>query len=207
MMQTHTMNIPRSTAEMSAYMDTQAQAEAQMMFRAQTDVEWFGELYQTHFAMIYAYCRRRSGSKEEAEDICSQVFMRALQGIHTFRGGMVAAWLITIARNEIASYYRKNRYFVVPIDTYEAVDEEQDVQGEVEQESARQTLVKLVNDLPQEQRDLLSMSLEQGLSSSQIGQRLRQNPITVRTRLRRIKHSLRTQYRTVTNEPSRRISD
>jgi RNA polymerase sigma-70 factor (ECF subfamily) len=157
--------------------------------------------------MIYAYCRRRSGSREEAEDICSQVFMRALQGIHTFRGGMVSAWLVSIARNEVASYYRKNRYFTLPIDAYNDVGDEQDIQEEVEQESSRQTLAKLVKDLPQEQRDLLALSFEQGLSSFQIGQRLRQNPITVRTRLRRIKHSLRTQYNSVTAEPIRRISD
>lgn len=205
MQQANEMNLPensRSFAEAHSYLNAQAQADVQLMFAAQNDLQGFGELYEAYAPMIYAYCRRRTGSKEEAEDICSQVFIRALKGVHTFRGGLVVAWLISIARNEVATYYRKNRYFAVPIDTYDTADDEQDIQEEVEQESARQTLVKLVNELPQEHRDLLSMSLEQGLTSPQIGQLLRQNPITVRTRLRRIKHTLQTRYLTVTAEAS-----
>lgn len=196
----------RSSAQAPTYMDAKAQAEVQMMFRAQTDPEWFGEVYQTHYPMIYAYCRRRSGSREEAEDICSQVFIRAMKGVHTFRGGLVAAWLYRIARNEIATYYRKKRYSALPIDDYDVADDEQDFREAVESETSRQALAELVNQLPQEQRDLLSMSLVQGLTSPQIAQRLHQNPITVRTRLRRIKQSLQTRYRIATTEPARNIS-
>lgn len=210
MMQAHRLHLQESRrvfTEAPLHLDAKAQADAQMMLKAQEDLEGFGALYEAYFQMIYAYCRRHTGSRQEAEDISSQVFIRALEGIHTYRGGMVAAWLYRIARNEIATYYRRNRYDAVPIDTYDPVDDQQDFVEGVEWEATRQTLDKLVSELPPEQQKLLALSLEQGMTSPQIGRLLRQSPITVRTRLRRIKRGLQVRYLTVTREHVSRVSN
>ena len=54
----------------------------------------------------------RSGSRQLAEDLTSETFLRALRGIGSFtwQGRDVGAWFVTIARNLIADHYKSGRY-------------------------------------------------------------------------------------------------
>lgn len=70
------------------------------------DRDAFGVLYSRHREEVLRYARRRIGSDELAEDITSEVFLRALQGLDGFHGGNFAAWLTTIAGNLLADHYR-----------------------------------------------------------------------------------------------------
>jgi RNA polymerase sigma-70 factor (ECF subfamily) len=65
---------------------------------------WFDRHYDT----VYRYAVVRLGSREEAEDVAAQVFLRAFQGIggYHYRGRPVLAWLYTIARNQVADRLR-----------------------------------------------------------------------------------------------------
>src|SRR5690242_143201 len=81
-----------------------ADDEARILQRAQQHPAAFAPLYERYFARIYAYCLRRASSPQEAEDLCSQVFTRALTGLHTYRGGSVPAWLFRIAHNVVANH-------------------------------------------------------------------------------------------------------
>ena len=67
------------------------------------------ELYDLHYASLYRYAFARLRSREEAEDIASQVFLEALRGIDSFqyRGRPLLAWLYRIARNLIADDIRR----------------------------------------------------------------------------------------------------
>jgi RNA polymerase sigma-70 factor (ECF subfamily) len=59
----------------------------------------FAELYRRHVAQVYRYHLIHTGSTTEAEDLTSQTFMAALDGIAGYRNtGAFAAWLMGIAR-------------------------------------------------------------------------------------------------------------
>src|ERR1700680_4800889 len=68
---------------------------------AQKDPAKFGELYEMHFARVYACVARRVPDRDKAEDLTSQVFHKALANLRTFewRGVPFSAWLIRIATN------------------------------------------------------------------------------------------------------------
>src|ERR1700680_3104767 len=68
---------------------------------AQKDPAKFGELYEMHFARVYAFVARRVPDRDKAEDLTSQVFHKALANLRTFewRGVPFSAWLIRIATN------------------------------------------------------------------------------------------------------------
>lgn len=67
----------------------------------------FGELYQRHFQRVYAYHYARTGSVQDAQDLTTQTFLAALEGIETYRfQGKFAAWLFGIARRRLALHYR-----------------------------------------------------------------------------------------------------
>lgn len=73
---------------------------------AKGDLEAFAVLYAWHRPEILRYASKRSRSTELAEDITSEVFLRALQRLDRFHGGNFAAWLMRIATNVLADHYR-----------------------------------------------------------------------------------------------------
>lgn len=76
---------------------------------AQADPNRFSELYEQHFERVYAFVARRVGNTEDAQDLTSEVFHRALAKIGSFewRGAPFSAWLFRIATNEIADRWRR----------------------------------------------------------------------------------------------------
>src|SRR5467141_2310263 len=71
---------------------------------AQKDPAKFGELYDIHFERIYAFVARRTGDRDKAEDLTSEVFHQALANLKscTRTGAPFAAWLFRIVANTIA---------------------------------------------------------------------------------------------------------
>ena len=69
----------------------------------------FGELYERHRDAVYRYCLARSGSASDAEDLVSEVFLRAMRSLHRWRdeGVPFLAFLYRVARN--ASIDRSRR--------------------------------------------------------------------------------------------------
>jgi RNA polymerase sigma-70 factor (ECF subfamily) len=69
---------------------------------------WAG-VYNAHHERLYRYALARLGSREEAEDVASSVFMRALARIDSYRcnGKPLVAWLYGISQNVIRERRRK----------------------------------------------------------------------------------------------------
>jgi len=72
--------------------------DARLAHQARADPEAFAELYRRHVASVYRYHRVHTGNDKDAEDLTSQTFIAALEGIHSYRGtGSYIAWLMGIA--------------------------------------------------------------------------------------------------------------
>jgi RNA polymerase sigma-70 factor (ECF subfamily) len=75
-----------------------------------TDVEAFAELYRRHLMQVYRYHAAHVGNAKDAEDLTSQTFIAALEGIHSFRGtGSFAAWIFGIASRKRLMFYRGDK--------------------------------------------------------------------------------------------------
>ena len=84
--------------------------------RARTDPQAFAELYQRHVRSIYRYHLAHTGDVRDAEDLTSQTFMAALEGIRSFRGtAPYITWLIGIASRKRALFFRGKKP-QVPLD-------------------------------------------------------------------------------------------
>jgi RNA polymerase sigma-70 factor (ECF subfamily) len=78
--------------------------------QARSDVEAFAELYTRHVARVYRYHVAHTGNVKDAEDLTSQTFVAALEGIHAFRGeGSFAAWIMGIAARKKALFFRRRK--------------------------------------------------------------------------------------------------
>lgn len=69
----------------------------------------FEDLYQDYVDRIYAFIRSQLGSAADAEDVTSQVFMKAYEayGRYQPRHETPSAWLFQIARNATLDYHRR----------------------------------------------------------------------------------------------------
>jgi RNA polymerase sigma-70 factor, ECF subfamily len=84
--------------------------EVDLAFEARASAEAFGELYRRHVTRVYRYHMAHTGNVKDAEDLTSQTFMAALEGIHSFRGSSsFAAWIFGIAARKKAMFFRSGR--------------------------------------------------------------------------------------------------
>ncbi len=83
--------------------------DANLAHEARGDPQAFTELYRRHVRSIYRYHLAHTGNVKDAEDLTSQTFMAALEGIRSFRGtGPYITWLIGIASRKRALFFRRS---------------------------------------------------------------------------------------------------
>lgn len=65
------------------------------------------DIYTTHLPAIYRFIYTKVGNREEAEDLTSQVFLKALRGMDEERDAQsIQSWLFQVARTTIADHWR-----------------------------------------------------------------------------------------------------
>jgi RNA polymerase sigma-70 factor, ECF subfamily len=146
------------------------EAEERLLIEAaQRDPAYFAELYERNFHTVYAYVARRTASREEAEDLTSDVFQQALANLKRFewRGAPFAAWLVRIAANAIADRWR--------LRTRETGDPPADELSDPSMEGIEQraALFQMVDRLPDDQRRVIVMRFVEQKSIREIAQDLK----------------------------------
>ena len=159
--------------------------ETALVRRAQTDVQAFGALYDRYVQRVYRYCLYRTNNAHESEDLTAQIFLAALEGLKRYRqDGHFAAWLFSIARNKVAEYHRR-----VP---HEAYDEsllppiQMDVELTVEKSQRRERLLKLIQALAEDERELIHLRYVAELSFAEMAKSLNKNEDAVKKTLYRL---------------------
>src|SRR3954447_13789305 len=75
-----------------------------------TAPEGFVALYRREADLVLCFCARRVLDPETAVDLCAETFAQAFRSRRGFRGTTeleARAWLLTIARRQIARYLKK----------------------------------------------------------------------------------------------------
>ncbi|HEY6542655.1 MAG TPA: sigma-70 family RNA polymerase sigma factor [Ktedonobacteraceae bacterium] len=82
-------------------------------FSRGANVQDFQTFYQENIGPIYRFVYSKVGNREEAEDLTSQIFIKAVRGMDTERGSQsMQKWLFQVARTTIADYWRN--YYRIP---------------------------------------------------------------------------------------------
>ena len=87
------------------------QAEWLEIQDAQRSPAMFRPLYDRYYDPIFRFIFRRTANEEVAADVCSQVFLKAMQRLnkYQFKGVPFSAWLYRIASNEVAQHFRNTQ--------------------------------------------------------------------------------------------------
>lgn len=87
-------------------------ADEQLVTQAQRGSQAaFGELHHRYALMVFRFLYGRTGNIQDAEDLTSEVFVRAWEALPRYRqqGVSFGAYLMRIARNLAIDLYRKNQ--------------------------------------------------------------------------------------------------
>jgi len=116
----------------------------------------FRELYELNRLPLFRYVYALTGgSQADTEDLTAETFLRAWKSRHQFHGEMdsAIAWLIGIAKRLVIDEYRRtvraNRNLPTPPES-ESTPEQTAIQ-----EEQQRFLLRLLADLPDEQREIM----------------------------------------------------
>lgn len=175
---------------------TLASDETLMLAWAAGDVSAFEQLYSRHRGRLYRFLLRQLRDKSLAEELFQDVWQRVIAA----RGGWTpeaafATWLYRIAHNRLADHWRALQYRPpAPADGDERAaripdpDTPERTLSEFEQ---RRYLQLALDELPDEQREVLLLRLEQELTLEEIGAITGVGRETVKSRLRYAMDKLR----------------
>ena len=82
----------------------------ELVVRARTDREAFGQLYDAYYPAVSRYCARRLFVRAVAEDVTSEVFLHVASKMPQFGGTTeedFRRWVFRIATNEVNAYVRQ----------------------------------------------------------------------------------------------------
>lgn len=148
--------------------------DAVLVEMARRDKAAFGVLYERYAKKVYNYIYYRTGSHEDAEDLTSRVFHRALTHIQGYidRGVPFQAWLYRIAHNLVANWHRdRSRHKVIPLDEFVATRLRSEApEAAAESQNEQQRLVEAIRTLPEDRQQLLLLKFVDRLSNQEIGE-------------------------------------
>jgi RNA polymerase sigma-70 factor (ECF subfamily) len=182
-----------STTQAPLIADCPRPDDAQLIEAARRDPSAFGDLYLFYVQPVFRYLYSRIGGLPEAEDATAQTFLAALEALGRYRhDGHFAAWLFSIARRKAMDHFR-SRKRQVPLETVEQVPIQTDLLQQVIRSEEDDALTKLIDSLPEDERELIRLRYVAVLSFAEIGHLLNRREEAVKKSLYRLLARLQSQ--------------
>jgi RNA polymerase sigma-70 factor (ECF subfamily) len=144
--------------------------------KAQLDRD-FTELYRTHLRDVYSYAYYRIGNHHDAEDLTEQTFLQAYRhfarAVAESNGRPLRPWLIRIAHNLAANYYRdRSRRPLTHLEDAGVIAEPHPTEELVEGREEVKEVLAGVAQLPDDRREALIMRFALGMENREIARAL-----------------------------------
>jgi RNA polymerase sigma-70 factor (ECF subfamily) len=128
-------------------------------------------LYEEYYDKIAHYVYVHIGSKEEAEDIAGEVFLKALNSLKSYReqGVPMQGWLFRIAHNLTVDYLRKvDKRRTVPSDSVVLTGNDNPMET-AEKKIEFERVTEAMKQLSTEQREVINLRFFGGFTSKEVG--------------------------------------
>ena len=164
------------------------------------DVDAFQQLYSRHRTPLFRHMVRRLRDTPLAEELFQDVWQRVIAARERWRpDAKFATWLYQVAHNRIADHWRAKQYRPdAPGDADELaarVPDPDTPERTLSSFEERRRLQRALEELPDEQREVVLLRLEQELSLEEIGEITGVGRETVKSRLRYAMDKLRARLR------------
>lgn len=162
------------------------------------DSNLFAILYDRHVSMVYNKCYGFASSKEEAQDLTHDVFIKLFVKLRTFKGtAKFSTWLYSFTYNFCVNFVTRNNY----------KKNEKNFEGEIsdtqnEEDSSEEALFEMKADMLKKSLDLLEpsdkmillMKYQDDFSIKEISDSLEIGESAVKMRLKRAREKVINVY-------------
>jgi RNA polymerase sigma-70 factor, ECF subfamily len=154
---------------------------------ASGDVEAFRELFEIYAPRVKAYMMRQGTDANTAEELAQETLLTVWRkaGLYSDDRGSATTWIFTIARNLRIDRLRKEMTWVeLPEGRDEEASDDPLPDQMYEDSERRKRVQSALSELPADQHEVVALSYIEGLSHSEIADRLGLPLGTVKSRMR-----------------------
>src|SRR5215207_3850650 len=175
-----------------------AAGEMEREAKARLDAD-FSALYKAHLRDVYSYAYYRVGNHHDAEDLTEQTFLQAYRHFERAQkeseGRPLRPWLIRIAHNLAANYYRdRSRRPQTPLDDAGVLSAPHTTEALVEDREDLMRILAGVQQLPDDRREALIMRFALDMDNREIARALGRTDgatkVLIHRAIRQLEHEL-----------------
>ena len=153
------------------------------------------ELIDLYGARLYNLALHFAGSREEAEDLTQEIFLRLYQNLRQYRGDCpLASWALRLSRNLCIDHYRRmrqeRRSTAVSDEVLRYVPALDDVQAEAQNREELRAVYRALEEMPEDLAEVVLLRDLQGWSLEETAIYLEVPLGTVKSRLHRARLEL-----------------
>lgn len=164
-------------------------------------MEQFSKHYKAYFDKVYRFVFWRSGTRKEiAEDLCGEIWLKALNAYSGFeKDKSFSPWIMAIAKNHVLNFYRTRGREVLEADLIRPeLEDGEDINifemlaGKTETvQNKNHDLYSALAKLENREREIIELKYLEGFSYQEIGAMLGQNEVVMKVAAHRAKKKLK----------------
>ncbi len=156
-------------------------------------LEW---LIKKHQQRIFSFIYSKVQNRDVTEDIFQDTFIKVIKTLkkgNYNEEGKFLPWVMRIAHNLVIDYFRKNKRIPLfkntdEFDIFSVLgDDSLNIEGKIIKEQILSDVSELVNELPEEQREVLKMRIYMDMSFNEISET---TGVSINTALGRMRYAL-----------------
>ena len=160
------------------------------------DENALASLIKRHQSKIYGFIYSKVGDRDVSEDIFQDTFIKVIKTLKSNsynEEGKFLPWVMRIAHNLIVDYFRKNKKMPMFRETEEfsifsiMTDNNPNIEAQMITSQVENDLQKLIDELPNDQKEVLVMRIYQDLSFKEISEL---TGVSINTALGRMRYAL-----------------
>jgi len=153
-------------------------------------------LIKRHQSKIYGFIYSKVSDRDIADDIFQDTFIKVIKTLKLNsynEEGKFLPWVMRISHNLIVDHFRKNKKMPMYRETEEfsifsiMTDSSPNVENRIITAQVENDLLRLINELPEDQREVLQMRIYQDLSFKEIAD---STGVSINTALGRMRYAL-----------------
>lgn len=154
------------------------------------------QLIKRHQSKIYGFIYSKIGDRDLSDDIFQDTFIKVIRTIKSNsynEEGKFLPWVMRIAHNLIVDHFRKNKKMPMFRETEEfsifsiMTDDSPTIENKIITTQIAKDLQKLIDELPEDQKEVLIMRMYQDMSFKEISEA---TGVSINTALGRMRYAL-----------------
>ncbi len=158
--------------------------------------EEFNKYYEEHMPQVYGYVYMRTNrNKALAEDIVSDIFLKAIEKFEQYNGekGAFKSWIFQITKNYLIDYFRsnKNKSSSSIDDLANELRDPNDTKQAAQEEIEKEIIKEAIETLPDNKKELILLRYFSGYSYEEIAEITKDNENNIRVVIHRTLQDLK----------------